>query len=263
MLNSMRHQFNPLFHEAAFMTGRNRDFWRTLPEPSRQRQFERIILNFMRDQEEELRQLKEYMNEIDNEFMHLSLMVIEMVEEKIRAQESKKIQKITKFLDAMEAESLNAFRPCDTTILPSYSIPSPPPHIRVRDLKVFIGNFTYECDFMILEDTTSIIDHDLGEIAFGKPFIEQTGLAYDKEEGTIVFRRNDDKITFKMPHRMEKFRHVDLKDMNTDPIPPLILGITRSTGCAMKPLKSKLNAPDMYLVKVEKLIYLRASKSQV
>ncbi|GKA97307.1 hypothetical protein Tco_0825201, partial [Tanacetum coccineum] len=34
-------------------------------------------------------------------------------------------------------------------------------------------------------------------------------------------------------------------------------------GCAMKPLKSKLNALDMYLLKVEKLICLRASKSQV
>ncbi|GJX07737.1 hypothetical protein Tco_0195669 [Tanacetum coccineum] len=32
---------------------------------------------------------------------------------------------------------------------------------RVRGLKVFIGNFTYECDFMMLEDTTSVIDHDL------------------------------------------------------------------------------------------------------
>ncbi|GJS77750.1 hypothetical protein Tco_0727631 [Tanacetum coccineum] len=80
------------------------------------------------------------------------------------------------------------------------------------------------------QDTTSIIDHDLGEIAFGKPFIEQTGLAYDKEEGTIVFRRNDEKITFKMPHKMEKFRHVDLKDMNTDPIPPLILGSKNEHG---------------------------------
>ncbi|GJZ48185.1 hypothetical protein Tco_0602017 [Tanacetum coccineum] len=30
---------------------------------------------------------------------------------------------------------------------------------RVRGLKGFVGNFTYECSFMILEDTTSIIDH--------------------------------------------------------------------------------------------------------
>nr|GEZ69421.1 hypothetical protein [Tanacetum cinerariifolium] len=54
MLNSMRHQVNPLFHEAASMTGRNRDLRKMLPEPSRQRQFEGIILSFIRDQEEEL-----------------------------------------------------------------------------------------------------------------------------------------------------------------------------------------------------------------
>ncbi|GJT88316.1 hypothetical protein Tco_1070033 [Tanacetum coccineum] len=35
---------------------------------------------------------------------------------------------------------------------------------RVGGLKVFVGNFTYECNFMILEDTTSIIDHHLGEV---------------------------------------------------------------------------------------------------
>ncbi|GKB76590.1 hypothetical protein Tco_0943485, partial [Tanacetum coccineum] len=73
------------------------------------------------------------------------------------------------------------------------------------------------------QDTTSIIDNDLGEIAFGKPFIEETGLAYEKEKGTIVFSENDEKITFKMPHRMETFEHIDLKDMNTDPIPPFVL----------------------------------------
>ncbi|GKA57498.1 protein kinase-like domain, concanavalin A-like lectin/glucanase domain protein [Tanacetum coccineum] len=55
---------------------------------------------------------------------------------------------------------------------------------RVRGLKVFVGNFTYECNFMILEYTTSIIDYHLGEVVFGKPFIRKTGLVYDPEEGT-------------------------------------------------------------------------------
>ncbi|GJZ25411.1 hypothetical protein Tco_0569664 [Tanacetum coccineum] len=33
---------------------------------------------------------------------------------------------------------------------------------QVKGLKVFVVNFTYECEFMVLEDTTSVIDHDLG-----------------------------------------------------------------------------------------------------
>ncbi|GKB88559.1 hypothetical protein Tco_0960831 [Tanacetum coccineum] len=38
---------------------------------------------------------------------------------------------------------------------------------RVKGLKVFVRNFTYKCDFMVLEDTTSVIDHDLGSVVFG------------------------------------------------------------------------------------------------
>nr|GEV51792.1 MAK10-like protein [Tanacetum cinerariifolium] len=60
---------------------------------------------------------------------------------------------------------------------------------RVKGIKVFIGNFTYECNFMVLEDTTSVIDHDLGSVIFGKPFIEATALVYDIEEGTITFEK--------------------------------------------------------------------------
>ncbi|GKD17134.1 hypothetical protein Tco_1206292 [Tanacetum coccineum] len=73
------------------------------------------------------------------------------------------------------------------------------------------------------EDITSIIDHHLGEVAFGKPFVRKTGLVYDQNEGTIIFEKDDEKITFKMPHMMETFNHVDLKDVNTDSIPPFVL----------------------------------------
>ncbi|GJT25114.1 hypothetical protein Tco_0895051 [Tanacetum coccineum] len=52
---------------------------------------------------------------------------------------------------------------------------------RVKGLKVFLGNFTYECDFVVLEDTTSVIGHYLGSMVLGKPFVEASGLVYDKE----------------------------------------------------------------------------------
>ncbi|GKC29727.1 protein kinase-like domain, concanavalin A-like lectin/glucanase domain protein [Tanacetum coccineum] len=94
---------------------------------------------------------------------------------------------------------------------------------RVKGLKVFIGNFTYECNFMILKDTTSIIDHHLGEVVFGKPFARNTSLVYDQEEGTVTFEKDDEKITFKMPHKMEASSHIDFKNINTDSIPPFVL----------------------------------------
>ncbi|GJV61941.1 hypothetical protein Tco_1468041 [Tanacetum coccineum] len=91
---------------------------------------------------------------------------------------------------------------------------------RKRGLKIFIGSFAYECDFMILEDTTSIIDHHLGEMVFGRSFIDETGLVYNKEKGTVMFRQNDEKITFKMPHTMEIFRQTKLMELSTNSIPP-------------------------------------------
>ncbi|GJW81177.1 hypothetical protein Tco_0145152 [Tanacetum coccineum] len=101
---------------------------------------------------------------------------------------------------------------------------------RVKGLKDFVGNFTYECNFMILEDTTSIIDHQLGEVVFGKPFVRETGLVYDQEEGTVVFEKDNEKITFKMPHKMETFNHIDFKDIDTNSIPPFVLDNNNNHG---------------------------------
>ncbi|GKE74245.1 protein kinase-like domain, concanavalin A-like lectin/glucanase domain protein [Tanacetum coccineum] len=91
---------------------------------------------------------------------------------------------------------------------------------RIRGLKIFIGSFAYECDFMILEDTTSIIDHHLGEMVFGRPFIQETDLLYNKEEGSVMFKQDDEKITFKMPHTMKIFEQTRLIGLSTNSIPP-------------------------------------------
>ncbi|GKA82165.1 protein kinase-like domain, concanavalin A-like lectin/glucanase domain protein [Tanacetum coccineum] len=91
---------------------------------------------------------------------------------------------------------------------------------RVKRIKIFIGSLTYECDFMILEDTSSIIDRHLEEIVFGKPFIDETGLVYSEEKGTIMFKQGDEKITFKMPYIMEIFKQTRLMGFSIDSIPP-------------------------------------------
>nr|GEV69010.1 putative reverse transcriptase domain-containing protein [Tanacetum cinerariifolium] len=90
---------------------------------------------------------------------------------------------------------------------------------RVRSLKIFTGSFAYECDFMILEDTTCIIDRHLREMAFGRPFINETSLVYNKEKGTVMFKQNDKKITFKMPHTMKVFKQTRLMGLSIDSIP--------------------------------------------
>ncbi|GJU55977.1 hypothetical protein Tco_1229691 [Tanacetum coccineum] len=90
---------------------------------------------------------------------------------------------------------------------------------RIRGLKIFIGSFAYKCDFMILEDTTSIIDHHLEEIVFERPFIEETGIAYNENEGAVMFNQDDEKITFKMPNTVEIFKQTKLLGLGTDFIP--------------------------------------------
>ncbi|GJR92625.1 MAK10-like protein [Tanacetum coccineum] len=91
---------------------------------------------------------------------------------------------------------------------------------RVKRIKVFIGSLAYECDFMVLEDTSSIIDRHLGEMVFGKPFIDETSLVYDEEKGTVMFKQSDEKITFKMPCTMETFKQARFMGLSADSIPP-------------------------------------------
>ncbi|GJR99581.1 hypothetical protein Tco_0316090 [Tanacetum coccineum] len=75
---------------------------------------------------------------------------------------------------------------------------------RVRSLKIFIGSFAYKCDFMILEDTTSIIDRHLGEMAFGSPLLMKPALStIEKKEQSspIPYPRPPMKKTLAMEGR--------------------------------------------------------------
>ncbi|GJW23657.1 hypothetical protein Tco_0034279 [Tanacetum coccineum] len=48
------------------------------------------------------------------------------------------------------------------------------------------------------ETDDSIIDCHLREIVFGRPFIDETGLVYNEEEGTVMISQDDKKNTIKM-----------------------------------------------------------------
>lgn len=47
---------------------------------------------------------------------------------------------------------------------------------RIKGLHVFIGDFTYITDFMVVEDMVNVIDCRLSHVVFGKPFIEESKL---------------------------------------------------------------------------------------
>ncbi|GKC50164.1 hypothetical protein Tco_1072909 [Tanacetum coccineum] len=53
---------------------------------------------------------------------------------------------------------------------------------------------------------------------------KKTRLIYDKKGWTIAFKDNNEKLIFKMPHKMEMFKNVDFTRVSTDKIPPFIIG---------------------------------------
>ncbi|GKE07064.1 hypothetical protein Tco_1399082, partial [Tanacetum coccineum] len=72
-------------------------------------------------------------------------------------------------------------------------------------MHVFVGNFTYVVDFMIVEDISSIIDLRLSHVVLGRPFIEISNMTHDLPEGVVRFTYKNDEVSYKMPHKIEQY----------------------------------------------------------
>ncbi|GJZ22252.1 MAK10-like protein [Tanacetum coccineum] len=76
---------------------------------------------------------------------------------------------------------------------------------RFKGMHVFVGNFTYIVDFMIVEDISSIIDPSLSQVVLRKPFVEIYNMTHDSPEGVVRFINGTDEIAYKMPHIIEQY----------------------------------------------------------
>ncbi|GJW15742.1 MAK10-like protein [Tanacetum coccineum] len=76
---------------------------------------------------------------------------------------------------------------------------------RIKGKHVFVENFTYVIDFMIVEDISSIIDPRLSQVVLGKPFVEISNMNHDPPKGIVRFTNETDKIAYKMPHKIEQY----------------------------------------------------------
>ncbi|GKE31190.1 hypothetical protein Tco_1450512, partial [Tanacetum coccineum] len=87
---------------------------------------------------------------------------------------------------------------------------------RIKGIHVFVGNFTYVIDFMIVEDISSIIDPRLSQVVLGRPFIEISNMTHDPPEGVVRFINGIDEVSYKMPHKIEQYNSLsDLEKEHT------------------------------------------------
>ncbi|GJR11242.1 hypothetical protein Tco_0793894 [Tanacetum coccineum] len=119
LLGIMECKVDTLMKDAISLMGRSEGVFRMKTnemyqpplEPSRQVEFEHVVMNFILDQEERVKQLEKYMKVIIGDFMQLSPKVIRRLKDKIRDEGGRlrKIEKITKYL-YMETMSKRARR---------------------------------------------------------------------------------------------------------------------------------------------------------
>ncbi|GJS01989.1 hypothetical protein Tco_0318497 [Tanacetum coccineum] len=87
---------------------------------------------------------------------------------------------------------------------------------RIKGMHVFLGNFTYVTDFMIVEDISSIIDPRLSQVVLGKRFIKISNMNHDPLEGVVRFTKGTDKVAYKMPQKIELYNSLsDLEKEHT------------------------------------------------
>ncbi|GKA26688.1 zinc finger, CCHC-type containing protein [Tanacetum coccineum] len=177
LLGIMKRKVDTLMKDAISLMGRSKsifrmttnEMYRPPSDPSRQEEFEHIVMNFILDQKERVKQLKEYMKVIVGDFMQLS-------SEVTRGLKEKHYLDLESPINIMSRLHYNWIM--SNRLEPRRKPSNPKKNCnfigRVKRLRVFFGNFTYKCDFMVLEDTTSVIDHYLGSGVFEKPFKEIT-----------------------------------------------------------------------------------------
>ncbi|GJT16196.1 MAK10-like protein [Tanacetum coccineum] len=76
---------------------------------------------------------------------------------------------------------------------------------RIKGMHVFVGNFTYIVDFMIIEDISSIIDPRMSQVMLGKPLVEISNMTHDPQEGVVRFTNRNDEVAYKLQYKIEQY----------------------------------------------------------
>ncbi|GKD77788.1 hypothetical protein Tco_1340409, partial [Tanacetum coccineum] len=87
---------------------------------------------------------------------------------------------------------------------------------RIKGMHIFVGNFTYVIDFIIVEDISSIIDLRLSQVVLGRPFVKISNMTHDSPEGVVRVTNGTTEVAYKMPHKIEQYNSLlDLEKEHT------------------------------------------------
>ncbi|GJV52958.1 hypothetical protein Tco_1448699 [Tanacetum coccineum] len=76
---------------------------------------------------------------------------------------------------------------------------------RANGIHIFVGNFTYVSDFMIIKDISLVIDPQVSHVVLEKPFVELSDMTYDSSLGVVRLTNENEEISYKMPHKIEQY----------------------------------------------------------
>jgi hypothetical protein len=84
-------------------------------------------------------------------------------------------------------------------------------------LHVFIGSFVYFVEFMVMENLGELIESNLTQVVFGKPFKELTNLDEKQMEGLITFSDGDEDFVYQMPRTHPRFKDFSMEKCSKYP----------------------------------------------
>ncbi|GJW38486.1 hypothetical protein Tco_0064331 [Tanacetum coccineum] len=76
---------------------------------------------------------------------------------------------------------------------------------KVRGMPIFVRNFAYALDFMIVDNISSVIDPRMSPVVLEKPFVKLSNMTYDSLLGIVKFTKGVMEIGYKMPHKIEQY----------------------------------------------------------
>lgn len=88
---------------------------------------------------------------------------------------------------------------------------------RAISLHVFVGSFVYLVEFMVMENLGELIDSNLTQVVFGKPFKKLTNLDEKLMEGLITFLDGGEDFVYQMPRTHPRFKDFSMEKCSIYP----------------------------------------------